>query len=327
MCVQITGSSPIGRDLNLRDARALARRTQGSEAIVKQSNGDYSVVPLNPQDLNKAKNIESANFSPSNIEFMIEGDSGNNNVVINPNASFFNRKKSEGLNGLEIAQDVGSGIVARVDGAVDNLLNRSGRVATNGDKARANVMDKINVLFENLTDKNNSYVFGGRTNLNTNTGVSNVDCSGLVNQIFKQAGITIPDMTTEGLDAYIRDGKGVLRENTNAGTIKPGDVINYPPRGNPNGGHVMIAASEPRRVLTPPGYMVTVFDSSPDGSGTRRAANGAELGSSGAGYREIFLATDKNGRVTGLNTMGDTRGTLKNNVRIGTIKDDVQLNR
>ena len=36
---------------HLREARALARSNPGSEAIVKQNNGNYSVVPLKPEDI------------------------------------------------------------------------------------------------------------------------------------------------------------------------------------------------------------------------------------------------------------------------------------
>ncbi len=324
MCV----GSPIGRNLGLREARALARRTEGSEVIVQQPNKDYSVLRMNPADVNQARHIEDANFDANKVEFIIEGNNGVSEVIINPEADFFDIAKSKGLNTLENIQDVSTTALENIQGvantALENVQDVANTAMSNIDKARTNVMTTITTLFENLTDKTNNYVWGGRANMDAGKGVSNVDCSGLVNQVFKDSGITIPDMTTGTLDTYIRGGKGVLRQNNDASTIKPGDIINYPPKGNPNGGHVMIAAEEPRKVNG--GYMLLTFDSSPDG-GTRRADSGAELGSRGAGYREIFLKTDSSGRVTGLSTQGSPNGPMKRNVTIGSIKDDVKLSK
>jgi cell wall-associated NlpC family hydrolase len=308
MCVPISNTQPIRRDLDLREARDVARANTGSEAIVKQSNGDYSVVQLTPEDTAKARNIESANFSPNKVEFLLEG---NNDVIINKNASFFDRSKSKLTNGLEDLED-----------GANTVINKANNV-------RKDMMNTIETLVDNISDKTNNYVWGGRgdKSFDPEKGISNVDCSGLLNEVFKEAGVNIPYMSTEGLDTYIKNGQGVLRENSNASTIKYGDVINYPPIGK-SSGHVMIAAGEPEAVTRNGrivGYKLNTFDSSPDGTGTRRADSGSRaFGTRGAGFREIFLFTDNSGKVTGLNTLGQesTRGGYHTGVRIGTLKDN-----
>ena len=315
MCVSGI-NNPIGRDLGLREARALARSTNGSEAIVKQSNGDYSVVQLRPEDEAKVRTIGESDFPPTNVEFMLQNDNSNQ-VVINPNTSYFNQAKSEVLNGVEFVQEEGTALI------------------NNADRARTNVMTTIDTLYNNLTDRNNNYVLGGRgeSSFDSQSGVSNVDCSGLLNEVFKESGVNIPYMTTGTLDTYIRNGQGVLRESNNAATIKYGDVINYPAHGK-SSGHVMIAAGKPEPVTRDGqlvGYKLNTFDSSSDNSGTRRAqgGTGAQMGTRGAGFREIFLFVDPAGRITGLNNMGNERrsGGYHEGVRVGTLKDDVRLTR
>lgn len=302
---------------HLREARALARSNPGSEAIVKQNNGNYSVVPLKPEDVARVRNTASSNFAPNNVEFMVQGNNGSNEVVINDNASFFNRAKSQALNGVEFVREEGRA-----------LLN-------DADKARTNIMTTIDTLYNNLSDRNNNYVFGGRgdRNFDPNRGVSNVDCSGLLNEVFKKSGVNIPYMSTEALDTYIKNGTGVLTQNNNAASIKYGDVINYPPQGR-SSGHVMIAAGEPVPVTRNNqliGYRLNTFDSSPDNSGTRRAEGGSapQMGARGAGFREIFLFVDSSGKPTGLNTMGHEArtGGYHGGVRVGSLKENLNLSR
>jgi len=316
MPVQGLGT-PIGKDLGLIEARALARSNEGSEVIVKQKNGDYSVVQLKPEDVSSINNKGSAIFSPTNVEFVMQKTDRSNEVLINSNASFLDRGKSKVVNGYESAVEIGN------------------KVVNSADKARKNIMGTIDTLLNNITDKTNDYVWGGRgeKNFNPNAGISNVDCSGLLNGVFNSSGINIPYMTTSDLDTYIKEGKGVLRESNNAATIKYGDVINYPPAGSKTG-HVMIAAGEPVPVIRNNklvGYKLNIFDSSSDGSGSRKASGKkqAEIGSSGAGFRELFLFVDSSGKVTGLNNMGveNKVNAYHSGVRIGTLKDNVRLSK
>lgn len=301
MCLGV--NKPIATNVDsLIEARKIARQNQGSEVIIEQANGNYTVTKLTPEEMNKVKDIKNANFTPSKVEFMMENENGENNVVINPNASFLDRAQSKATNGLEIV-----------------------------DNARKNIMNTITTLVDNLTDRNNDYVWGGRTDFDPEKGISNVDCSGLLNSVFRESGLKVPDMTTEDLDTYIKNGQGILRQDNNASKIKYGDVINYPPQGKKTG-HVMIAAGIPEPVVRNGqivGYKLLTFDSAPDNSGSRRleGKKQPELGRKGAGYREIFLFTDKNGMVTGLNTMGSESktGGYHGGVRIGVLKDNIKV--
>lgn len=314
---QINSNRNLPEVGHLRQARALARSNPGSEAIIKQNNGNYSVVPLTPEDVAKVRNTAASDFPPNNIEFMIQENNGSNEVVINDNASFLNRAKSQTLNGVEFIQQEGI-----------TLIN-------DADRARTNVMITIDTLYNNLSDRNNNYVVGGRgeSSFDPTRGVSNVDCSGLLNEVFKESGINLPYMTTANLDTYIKNGTGVLRQNNNAASIKYGDVINYPPQGR-SSGHVMIAAGEPIPVTRNNqlvGYRLNTFDSSPDNSGTRRVEGGRapQMGTRGAGFREIFLFVDSSGKPTALNTMGNESrtGGYHGGVRVGSLKDNLNLSR
>lgn len=358
MCAPNINNSIVGRNIDtLVEARRLARQTPGSEAIIEQSNGDYTVVKLTPEEETRVRNIGNSTFEPSKVEFMMQKPNGRSEVVINPNASFLDRAQSRATNAydstVEIVQQgqqlLNEGIQQgqqildqgiqqgreMINNGIQSVREMGNNLLTRGDQARQNMMNTISTLVDNLTDANNDYVWGGRgaNAFNPERGISNVDCSGLVSGVMQRAGLNVDSMTTTTIDTAIRDGRGVLRQNNNASQMKPGDIINYPPGGRFNRtGHVMIATEAPKPVIRDGqtvGYRVMTFDSAPDNSGSRRANNDPEFGRRGAGYREIFLFTDSSGNVTGLNTMGsESRGPgtgYHDRVRIGTVKDDVQL--
>lgn len=347
MCSPSINNPIVARNVDsLVEARRIARQNPGSEAIIEQQNGDYTVVKLTPEEESRVRNIDNSNFEPSKVEFLMQKPNGKSEVVINPNASFLDRQQSRATNvydsSVEIVQQgqqmIDQGIQQgkeMINTGIQNVREIGNNLLSRGDQVRRNMMSTITTLVNNLTDSNNEYRLRdkGPTTFNPERGISITDCSGLVSGVLSRAGLNFPTMSTALIDTTIRDGKNGLMQNNNVSQMKEGDIINYP-SGGPynNSGHVMIATGKPTPVTRDGqvvGYKVMTFDSSPDNSGSRRTEVGAELGRRGAGYREIFLFTDPSGNVTGLNTMGSESrraGTgYHDRVRIGTVRDDVQL--
>lgn len=312
MCTRVSSSSIASNVNTLAQAREISRKHQGSEVITKEKNGTYSVHELNTNDVGRVANQKGSDFEPKAVEFSIQKQDNTSATVINHNAKFTDKARSELLNLKETAIEFGQ----KVDHKIEEIKEA--------------FIDNTEKLFDNLTKTkgtNNKYVKGGE-DVDLSQGKVQADCSGFVLKMFEKAGmdLTKTDMTAADIGKYIRDGKGFLKETTKAGSIKPTDVITFdksPSEKKWYTGHVMVAVSTPKPIFDPKdskkiiGYNVDIVDST-------SAAHGNDTrgkGKSGAGFGTISFSVGKNGDIGSFFWGKDMTGKKHDtNVTVGTMK-------
>ncbi|MFN8672604.1 MAG: C39 family peptidase [Candidatus Sericytochromatia bacterium] len=119
----MSGIDIIGKTNSLHDARELARKNSGNEAIIKNNDGSYSVQKLTIKETNNIESKADANFGPSVVEFSLEKN-GKEEIIINPNTTFINKLESKTVN----AQEVGIGIAKYLTDKGEKTLKKGNEV-------------------------------------------------------------------------------------------------------------------------------------------------------------------------------------------------------
>jgi cell wall-associated NlpC family hydrolase len=310
MCVTRISTTPIASNIeSLEQARNIAKNHQGSEVITKDRNGNYSVTELKPSDVDKTINQKGSNFSPQSVEFSIQKTNGSSSTLINTNAKFTDKARSELLNVKENAIELGH------------------KINETYEEVKETFIDNTEKLFDNLTKKTsaNKYVKGGEV-VDVNKGVVQADCSGFVLNMFEKAGmdLTKTDMTAADIGKYIRDGKGFLTQVKKASDVKPTDVITFDKDPKDKAwytGHVMVAVSTPKPIYDSKnkviGYNVDIIDSTSVAHGNDNRSKAK----SGAGFGTISFSVDKSGNIASFYWGKDFTGKQhSHNVTVGAIK-------
>lgn len=307
MCMTRINTPAIANNIDsLSSARDVARKNKGSEVIVKDNKGNYSVHQLNPKDVDNIVKTKGGSIDPKGFEFVIEKQGGSNAILINKNADIFDKARSE-------------------------IVSVNEKVSSKYEEVKEAFIDNAEKLFDNITGnkgKHNDYVKGGET-VDISVGKVKADCSGFVQTMFEKSGITLKneDMNAATIGKLIRDGKGPLKQITKASDIKPTDIITFDKnKGDKKwwSGHVMVSISTPRPIYDPKngskviGYNVDIADStsSAHSNDTRNRAT-----NTGAGTGTISFSVKPDGTIKDF-FWGQNLSMAKynNNVTVGTLK-------
>lgn len=288
-----SNQQPIASNLTIERARQIAAKNAGSEAIVKQEDGSFSVYKINQQD---ASNVIKRDFSSYDA-----------NVV-----EFSMAKKGAPDKRIAATQPQTATAVIKAP-------------PSNNEAARTAIVSNANLLLENV-DKNpkgSKYVLGGGK-VDIAGGVSNADCSHLINELYNKSGVNIPYMTAKDLGSYIRGGKGVLRAEKKAENVRPGDIITFDIPGKKGfTGHVLMATGTPQPIVRDNkivGYNLEVIDSTSSRHGGDDDRS-KRRGDTGVGKGIISFGVDAKGNINSAYWKDDLTGKkYTKNVSVGTLK-------
>lgn len=304
MCIGKINTPAIASNIeSLTDARNIARKTKGTEVIVKDNRGNYSVHQLNPKDVDNIVKTKGGSVDPKGFEFVVEKSDGKSEILINKNAGIFDTARSQ-------------------------IVTANEKITGKYEEVKEAFIDNAEKLFKNITGNRgtqNDYVKGGET-VDIKLGKVKADCSGYVQTMFEQSGIKLKneDMNAATIGKLIRDGKGPLKQISKASDIKPTDVITFDKNKGDRrwwSGHVMVAVSAPRPIYDSKnkitGYNVDITDS----TSSAHSNDNRNKSNSGAGTGTISFSVKPDGTIKeffwGQNL---SMSRYNNNVTVGTLK-------
>ncbi len=344
----------IGRNLSLDKARETAKNHSGNEAIVKETDGTFSVFALNKKDSENVTKKNYSSYESNVVEFSMMAKGGD---------KILDRVSTEKFPTKELAEKAakarpGSEAIIRNDDLSCSIkpldeLQLQNVTLKNFRETEAKIYEfviekplqdsmiiqpvppssekmvgNINELLKNIDSnkgKRNDYVLGGgdSDSVNVAKGISETDCSGFVRAMANKAGIDLNDQNAAGIGKMIRKGKGPLKRIERGGDIKPGDILTFAlPRRSDISGHAMIAIGEPTPILNKKqqivGYNIRIADSTSRPHGDDPARKTGD----GAGTGFISVAVDpKNDKIKSLSWQDNFKGyDYKQEVSVGRFK-------
>lgn len=345
----------LGNFKTQQEARIYASSHKGNEAIVKNSNGSFSVKSLNDKENQALSKKDFGKVSKDVIEFSVDVTGNKDKIVTKSITQKFKTleqarlaaSKNDGNEAIIKSGDGTYKLYSFVDnvktaaaqkkdfskfdknvveisidkpGNVDKVISRPINNSI-GPKAQK-MLDLTTTLINNIKNNkydNNNYGFGDEY-VNVSKGIVDADCSGFITAMLNKSGVDIQRHTAKSLGDAIRKGDKNLERIKNPVNMKPGDVITYAVYGKSFTGHVMMIMSKPEPIIRNGktiGYNFEVADST-----TIKHTNDVRRGGSGVGTGKISVNVDSKGNMTGLHWFANLNGINESKeITIGRIKE------